>query len=335
MFVKSEYEALLRPHFEGVPFPEIAGEKPLVSILTPYYNNAQYLEDFFDSIFAQTYSNWEMLFVDDASPDRIAENAVAQYQDSRIRFLRLKQNSGAAIARNVGFQMSRGEYIACFDPDDIMHPWHLQALMATALSELSPDIVMMNLIAFGAVEEYRTPVIKSEYDLTKMQWIPGQSLARRNLWQKTNGQSTAPEIKFGSQDWEFWLHCYEKCGPLKVAHVPLPLFLYRQHAASLCSKSDLREYAIRSRILADHPAIFARYGTGEQFLATGYAKTIISLAVMGRLREAVIVLRDGLKKLPALTLGGLCLQGGIQKARTTLSLLIKKHLVNLWAKVKK
>lgn len=324
--MKSEYEALLRPHFDGVPFPEIVGEKPLVSILTPYYNNAKYLEDFFDSIFAQTYTNWEMLFVDDASPDGIAENVIAQYNDSRIKFLRLKQNSGGAIARTVGFHMSRGEYIACFDPDDIMHPWHLQALMATALSESSPDIVMMNLIAFGAVEEYRTPIIRTEYDLTKMQWIPGQSLARRNLWQATNGQSAASEIKLGSQDWEFWLHCYEKCGPLKVAHVPLPLFLYRQHATSLCSKSDLHEYAIRSRIITDHPAIFARYGTGEQFLANGYAKTIISMVFMGKLSEAVIVLKDGLKKLPALTLVGSCLRGGIQKARTAVSLFIKNHL---------
>ena len=324
--MKPEYEALLRPYFENVPFPEIAGEKPLVSIITPYYNNAQYLEEFLESVFAQTYKNWEMLFVDDASPDEIAEMAVKRHNDTRIKFHRLENNSGGAVARTVGFSMSSGEYVLYFDPDDIMHPWHLQALMAEALSSKSPDIVMMNLICFGAKTAYRTSVVRTERELTTQQWIPGPSLTKRKLWLATGGQSAAPEIRFGSQDWEFWLHCFEKCAPLTVAHVPLPTFLYRQHPTALCSKSDHYEYKIRSRIIADHPSIFARYGTTQQFLAQGYAKTVFALAVVGQWRKMALVLREGGKKIPFCLYIRTLARWGIQKARTALSIHVKRPL---------
>lgn len=61
--MKQEYQELLQPYFAGVPFPEIEGEKPLISIITPYFNNLQYVKEFFDSVFAQTYTNWELLLL--------------------------------------------------------------------------------------------------------------------------------------------------------------------------------------------------------------------------------------------------------------------------------
>lgn len=97
--MKQEYQELLQPYFAGVPFPEIEGEKPLISIITPYFNNLQYVKEFFDSVFAQTYTNWELLFVDDASPDNQVEAIINAYAEPRIKFRRLGKNSGAAVAR--------------------------------------------------------------------------------------------------------------------------------------------------------------------------------------------------------------------------------------------
>ena len=171
--MKQEYQELLQPYFAGVPFPEIEGEKPLISIITPYFNNLQYVKEFFDSVFAQTYTNWELLFVDDASPDNQVEAIINAYAEPRIKFRRLGKNSGAAVARTAAFAMSSGEYVVCFDPDDIMHPWFLQALLHKALSPEAPDIVMMNLFTFGAEEALRESRVYTEKDLTSRQWIPG------------------------------------------------------------------------------------------------------------------------------------------------------------------
>ena len=333
--MKQEYQELLQPYFAGVPFPEIEGEKPLISIITPYFNNLQYVKEFFDSVFAQTYTNWELLFVDDASPDNQVEAIINAYAEPRIKFRRLGKNSGAAVARTAAFAMSSGEYVVCFDPDDIMHPWFLQALLHKALSPEAPDIVMMNLFTFGAEEALRESRVYTEKDLTSRQWIPGVSLAKRKLWVATGGQSASPEIRFGSQDWEFWLHCFEKCGSLTVRHVALPLFLYRQHATAISSKSDLHEHAIRRRIFTDHEVIFNRHGTGNTFLAAGYAKSVVAHICSGLFAKTFIIFLEGVKNLPFRIFFPALLRQGVQSARTFASIHVKRPLLTAFGRTPK
>ncbi|MBE6442622.1 MAG: glycosyltransferase [Desulfovibrio desulfuricans] len=297
--MRKEYADLLDPYFRNVPFPEITGEKPLISILTAYYNHAPFLRDYLDSVIGQAYENWELLLVDNASTQGDAAAIVREYDDPRITYRRLENNSGGAIARTAAFRMSHGEFIACFDADDIMHPWYLQAMTAEMLSPSSPDIVNSYLRCFGSDTSLWKRSVRTERDLTLEHWIGGTSLAKRYLWEATGGQSSASELRYGSQDWEFWLHCYEKCGPLKVAVVPLPLFLYRRNVSSLSLGSIPHEYAIRKRILTDHPAIFAKHGTGEHFLAKGYGISIGALFKQKQLLQALKVFCEGLRTLPS------------------------------------
>jgi glycosyltransferase involved in cell wall biosynthesis len=94
-----------------------------VSIVTPLYNCSDYLEQTIQSILYQTYQNWEMIMVDDCSKDNsieIAQKYVAQ--DNRIKLIKLEQNSGAAVARNIAIEESKGRYIAFLDADDIWKP---------------------------------------------------------------------------------------------------------------------------------------------------------------------------------------------------------------------
>lgn len=95
----------------------------LVSIITPFYKAEQVIRKTIASVQAQTYPNWELLLIDDCSPDDSA-NIVRQLQteDPRIRYHRLKENSGAAVARNMALEMARGEYLAFLDSDDLWHP---------------------------------------------------------------------------------------------------------------------------------------------------------------------------------------------------------------------
>lgn len=95
----------------------------LVSIITPTYNCAQYIGETIDTVISQTYINWEMIIVDDCSSDD-TDKIVSKYQkrDSRIKYYRLANNSGAAVARTVAMRLASGKYIAFLDSDDLWMP---------------------------------------------------------------------------------------------------------------------------------------------------------------------------------------------------------------------
>ncbi len=99
----------------------------LVSLITPAYNAAAYIAETIESVLVQTYPNWEMLIVNDCSKDNTVE-IVQSYaeKDKRIKLINLKQNSGAAVARNTAIQNAKGRYIAFLDSDDLWKKEKLQ-----------------------------------------------------------------------------------------------------------------------------------------------------------------------------------------------------------------
>lgn len=93
----------------------------MVSIVVPVYNAAKYIENTIDMVCNQTYKDWELILVDDASRDGSAD-IIEEYikgQGKRIRLIRKETNAGAAAARNSGIDASSGRYIAFLDADDI------------------------------------------------------------------------------------------------------------------------------------------------------------------------------------------------------------------------
>lgn len=95
----------------------------LVSIIIPVYNASHFLEETINSIQEQTYSNWEAIFIDDCSSDN-SYSLIKKYQkeDKRIKLIKNKTNSGAAISRNNGISKAKGDYLCFLDADDKWHP---------------------------------------------------------------------------------------------------------------------------------------------------------------------------------------------------------------------
>jgi glycosyltransferase involved in cell wall biosynthesis len=93
----------------------------LVSIITPTYNCASFIEETIRSVLAQSYPNWEMIIVDDASTDA-TQSIVESFADERIRYFRNPTNSGAAYSRNLALRQAKGRWIAFLDSDDIWTP---------------------------------------------------------------------------------------------------------------------------------------------------------------------------------------------------------------------
>lgn len=100
---------------------------PLVSIITPNFNCSRYIAETIESVLAQTYTNWEMIIVDDCSTDDSYQIATEySKKDSRIKVLKNEKNSGAAFSRNSALDIANGEYIAFLDSDDLWLPEKLE-----------------------------------------------------------------------------------------------------------------------------------------------------------------------------------------------------------------
>lgn len=99
----------------------------LVSIIMPSYNCGEYVEDTIRSVQAQTYENWEIVFVDDCSTDDTVKRVTElREKDSRIKLFHNKFNSGAAVSRNNALQEAKGRWIAFLDSDDLWEPEKLE-----------------------------------------------------------------------------------------------------------------------------------------------------------------------------------------------------------------
>lgn len=103
--------------------------QPLVSIVTPNYNGAKYLRETLESVLAQTYTNWELIVVDDGSTDDSLE-LVRSFDEPRFRVFVNERNSGAAVSRNVAIEAARGKYIAFLDGDDLWDEKKLERQIA-------------------------------------------------------------------------------------------------------------------------------------------------------------------------------------------------------------
>lgn len=90
----------------------------LVSIIVPVYNAEEFIRETVNTVLQQSYENWELILVDDCSCDN-SVNIIKEYISDRIKLIELKQNSGPAIARNVGIDNSKGRFIAFLDADDL------------------------------------------------------------------------------------------------------------------------------------------------------------------------------------------------------------------------
>ena len=132
---------------------------PLVSIVTPVYNAADFLDQTIKTVQAQTYENWELLLIDDVSSDNSLEIIkAAQKDDVRIKLIQQPKNAGAAKARNAGTLAAKGRFIAFLDADDLWVPEKLEKQVGFALSNEYAFVFSSYQFADEAGEPTAAPV---------------------------------------------------------------------------------------------------------------------------------------------------------------------------------
>lgn len=123
--------------------------EPLVTVLMPVYNAGTYLRLAVLSIVAQTFDDWELLIIDDASTDNAIEG-IADIVDPRIRLVRNERNLGLAASLNLGIDLARGEYLARMDQDDVAYPERLAVQVHSLQSNPSLDLVAVRCLAINS-----------------------------------------------------------------------------------------------------------------------------------------------------------------------------------------
>ena len=120
----------------------IIADDPLISVIIPVYNVENYLRECLDSVLAQTYSNYEVLLIDDGSTDS-SFDICCEYCDKDKRFkVYQKENGGASSARNYGLDCAAGEYLYFLDSDDYLKPIALEK-MASCACQHQADLVFI------------------------------------------------------------------------------------------------------------------------------------------------------------------------------------------------
>ena len=102
----------------------------MVSIIMPSYNTANFISESIKSVMAQTYTNWELIIVDDCSTDDTDDVVKLYLNDSRIVYIKNPKNSGAAVSRNRALREAKGKWIAFLDSDDLWMPEKLEKQIA-------------------------------------------------------------------------------------------------------------------------------------------------------------------------------------------------------------
>ena len=207
---------------------------PLVSVILPTYNRAEFLPDSIGSILSQTYDSYEIIVVDDGSMDNTKEVLYPFYQ--RIKYLRLENNRGASVARNIGIQSAQGKYIAFIDADDIWLPEKLQTDIE--YFNKHPDVSMVyskhvNIDKNGRVldeaSKRRLPSGNVFAQLfSEQNFIITSSVVVRKEIFETTGLFDVQ--LFNCQDWDMWLQI---AFYFKVVGINTPLVKYRHNLHSL------------------------------------------------------------------------------------------------------
>jgi predicted O-linked N-acetylglucosamine transferase (SPINDLY family)/glycosyltransferase involved in cell wall biosynthesis/GT2 family glycosyltransferase/SAM-dependent methyltransferase len=227
---------------------------PAVSVIVPCYKQAHYLPEAVASVVGQTFADWELIVVNDGSPDetsRVARDLIARHPGRRIRLLE-KPNGGLADARNAGIREARGRLILPLDADDKLHPQMLQKTVALLKARPRVAIVYTDLARFGSVTDV---VALPEYDFKKLvhqNQLNCCSLFRREAWAAVGGYN--PNMKLGYEDWDFWIGCGEK--GFFGQHLPEPLFFYRVKNSSMFTKALEHHHALHAQIIANHPRLY-------------------------------------------------------------------------------
>lgn len=216
--------------------------QPLISVVMPAYNAARFITESIISVQSQTYKNWELLVIEDASiDDTLAIVEKLQKEDPRIHLIKLPVNQGAGFTRNIGIKAAEGEFISFLDADDLWKPHKLQ---------IQVDFMLKNnfLISYSSYELIDEEGKSMGQMVKALKNLNYKKLLRANYVGNLTGMYHAAELGKiycppirKRQDWAMWLYALKKAGGAKGIVEPLAKYRLRRNSIS-GNKWELLQY---------------------------------------------------------------------------------------------
>ncbi|MBU2552539.1 MAG: glycosyltransferase [Proteobacteria bacterium] len=223
---------------------------PLVTVIIPTYNRAHLVDRAIQSVLGQTFRDFELIIVDDASTDRTSEAIQPFLRDARLRYLRLKSNQGGSAARNTGLAEANGQYIAFLDSDDEWLPEKLD-IQVQAFRRAAPAVGLVYTGFRKTNRPDRSDALRSRGDVSRsilVQNFVGTTstpLIKADLLAKTGGfDRSLPSC----QDWDLWIRL---AGLVEFEYVDQVLVLSHYQGDSISAN--------RAATIEGHLGIEAKY----------------------------------------------------------------------------
>lgn len=229
---------------------------PRVSVIIPCYNHGEFLDETVDSVLAQSFTDFEIIIVNDGSTDPETVRLLTGYQRPKTTVLHTA-NGGVSAARNTGIKRARGCYILPLDADDRIESSYLEKAVAILDARPEVGVVYCDEEMFGERQgKWELP----EYDPVAELFdnlIHPAAFYRKSDWEKVGGYS--PAFVYGWEDWDFWVSMSQLNK--KVSKIPEILYYYRVRSVSRDHSMLLRhKLAMMTLIILRHKRLYLKNG---------------------------------------------------------------------------
>ncbi len=225
---------------------------PEISVIIPCFNQEKYIAECLDSVWAQTFTNYEVIIVNDGSTDDSLK-IIKQYTNKYKNFRLLDQsNQGVVFARNNAISKAKGKYIYPLDADDKITPECLEKLY-NAIINGKGDIITSRVLKFGKETGEMVLHSPTPYHLSVNNCLVNSALFRKTDFIKAGGYDE--DFVLGLEDYDLWLNMV-LIHKLKVYRVPDILFFYRiKNLFESRNKQQMAQHSLmlRTKLLKKYP----------------------------------------------------------------------------------
>ncbi len=248
VFSSSSYKKWLHNNYDVTCYTKLS-YKPLISIIIPVYNvKGKYLEQCLLSILNQSYDNYEICIVDDASTNKDTIQILKKYKDNpKVKIKHHKKNSHISIASNDAVLMAKGEFITFIDNDDFIDQDALYEIAKVINQNKNIDLIYSDEDKVSANGKfYHTPFFKPDYSpdyLLNVNYICHLLTIRKTVFEKVGGFRKGYE---GVQDWDLLLRITEITN--HIYHIPRILYHWREIGTSTALNTNNKPYVLEKAI---------------------------------------------------------------------------------------
>lgn len=249
-----------------------------VSVIIPCYNQGAFIDEAVNSVLVQTFSDFEIIIVNDGSTDAATNALLEKYSHPKTTVIHT-ENQGVCAARNTAIKAAAGKYILPLDADDKIEPTYLEKAVNVLDNHPETGVVWCKADLFGAQ--------RGEWDLKPFSLkqmmsngcVFATAMFRKSDWERVGGYNV--NMIHSLEDWDFWLSFVER--NIGFYQIPEILFHYRKHAVSRTTQSIGKNTESRKNIILNHLNLYAAH---PDLLRGSMAELLFSKSVSKQIKKA-------------------------------------------------